>query len=170
MQMTSHLRRNLLTFLAVLVAPLMVAAATLRESPVTAESLGTTISDAKNLAARNAALQVIRVEGNSMLPYFGAGAVLVVKPISTAKLFPGMVVVYKNRFGETVAHRLVASGASGWVAQGYNNREVDSTPVTASNLIGVVYATLHSDGQPVSGATFASALEGTSVALAASAK
>jgi hypothetical protein len=56
------------------------------------------------------------------------------------------VVVYTNRFGETVAHRLVATVEGGWIAQGYNNSAPDSTVVNGSNLQGVVYATFHSSG------------------------
>jgi hypothetical protein len=58
-----------------------------------------------------------------------------------------MVVVYTNRFGETVAHRLVATTEGGWTAQGYNNETADSTVVNGSNLQGVIYATFHSSGR-----------------------
>ncbi len=170
MQPTANLRRIFLTFVAVFAAPVLACAATLRETPTSAETLNTALADAKRLAARSSEFQVVRVEGKSMQPYFGDGAVLVVKAIAPAKLTRGMVVVYKNRLGETVAHRLVTAGVSGWVAQGYNNNAVDSTPVNEANLIGVVYATLHSSGQVDAGYDLASAVQGTTVALAAPAK
>lgn len=114
--------------------------------PTTAISLDTVMADAMKLAELRPGSQVMRIEGKSMLPFFGEGSVVIVKKIDPAKLRAGMVVVYINRFGETVAHRLVSATEAGWMAQGYNNDKADSTPVNASNLIGVVYATFHSNG------------------------
>lgn len=114
--------------------------------PTTATSLDTVMADAMKLAELRPGSQVMRIEGKSMLPFFGEGSVVIVKKIDPAKLRAGMVVVYTNRFGETVAHRLVSATTEGWTAQGYNNTKADSTPVNAGNLIGVVYATFHSNG------------------------
>jgi len=123
-----------------------MARAELVTSPLTGISLSTVLADAQKLADARPGAQVMRIEGTSMLPFFGEGSVVVVKKIDTAKLRPGMVVVYTNRFGETVAHRLVATTAGGWIAQGYNNSRPDSTVVSAANLLGVVYATFHLNG------------------------
>jgi len=140
--------RTLLVTLAVFGAGMVRAEFTAR--PVTAVSLSTVLADAQRLAEVRPGAQVMRIEGKSMLPFFGEGSVVVVKKIDPAKLRAGMVVVYTNRFGETVAHRLVATVAGGWTAQGYNNAEADSTVVNGSNLQGVVYATFHSNGQQAS--------------------
>jgi signal peptidase I len=140
------------------------------ENPVSHLSLAATLRDAHALAANRTDLKVLRVEGHSMLPFFGPGAVLIVKTIPAEKLRTGMVVVYTNRFNETVAHRLVASTANGWTAAGYNNTEADSTPVNASNLVGVIYATFHSDARPMDSLALDSVSSGTAVALAASAR
>lgn len=138
-------------------------------NPVTGVSMTVALKDAHALAAHRTDLKVLRVEGNSMLPFFGSGAVLVVKSLPAEKLRAGMLVVYTNRFNETVAHRLVANTAAGWTAAGYNNTAADSTPVTGANLVGVVYATFHSNGttDPV---MLASVNAATPVALAASAR
>lgn len=101
------------------------------------------MADAKALASLHSDARVMQISGVSMLPYFGEGALVVVKPIDTNKLRAGMIVVYTNRFGEKVAHRLIAQDSNGWVAKGFNNDAADSTPVTAVNLLGVVYATFH---------------------------
>jgi len=143
------------------------AAATV--NPVSGVSLTAALRDANELAANRSDLKVLRVEGASMLPFFGSGAVLVVKHLPAEKLRAGMVVVYTNRFNETVAHRLVAPTAAGWTAAGYNNRDTDSTPVTADNLVGVVYATFHSNALPAS-PMVASLADATPVALAAPAR
>jgi len=98
------------------------------------------LADASVLAAARPGLRVMRVRGESMEPFFSDGAVLVVKAISAARLSPGMVIVYRNRFGETVAHRVIAAAAGGWRVQGQANDRPDTTLVTPANLIGVVYA------------------------------
>src|SRR3954464_2594803 len=113
-------------------------AALAASNPVSGVSVVTALNDARALTANRTDLKVLRVEGNSMLPFFGPGAVLVVKTIPAEKLREGMVVVYTNRFSETVAHRLVALTGAGWTASGYNNNANDTTPVTANNLVGVV--------------------------------
>lgn len=106
------------------------------------------MADAMKIAARRADLSVVRVAGQSMLPYFGEEAVLVLKKIDAAKLRVGMIVVYWNRFGEKVAHRVIAPVEGGWQVKGYNNDRPDSTLVNRENLLGVVYATFHSTGRP----------------------
>lgn len=139
-------------------------------NPVSGVSLATALKDAQALAANRSDLKVLRIEGNSMLPFFGPGAVVIVKTLAAEKLRTGMVVVYTNRFNETVAHRLVNATDKGWTAAGYNNREVDSTPVTAGNLVGVVYATFHSNALPADPMMLAGIVSNTPVALAAPAR
>ena len=128
-------------------------------------SLATAVADGHRLANK-AGDSVVRVSGTSMLPYFGDGAVLVLRSMAVDSLKPGMVVVYRNRFGETVAHRVEARTAAGWTVKGANNASADSTLVTAENLMGTVYVTLYSDA----GSSMAAAVANTPVALAASAR
>ena len=118
------------------------------ERPVSPVGIEQALSDARALAGQDANLKVMQVDGISMLPYFGPGSVLVVKPITAARLREGMVVVYTNRFGEKVAHRLEAQLGEGWKVKGYNNSRSDSTLVTGANLLGVVYAVFNTDGLP----------------------
>ena len=139
-------------------------------NPVTGVSLDTALRDAHSLVVKRPDLSVLRVEGDSMLPFFGPGAVLVVKHMGTEKLRSGMVAVYTNRFNETVAHGLIESTPAGWTAGGYNNPSADSTPVTAKNLVGVVYATFHSDASPNAPHLFSALTTATPVALAAPAR
>lgn len=138
-------------------------------TPVSVVDLETTLRDAHRLAEKIDAT-VVRVEGGSMLPYFGDGSVLVVRSGSFANLRAGMVVVYRNRFGETVAHRLEARTEAGWTARGANNRASDSTLVTAENFVGSVYVTFHSNARAAAGTDIASLVDSTPVALAASAR
>jgi signal peptidase I len=161
------LTRLLLAFAGLMVGAMELAA---RDNPVSGVSIMAALKDAQELAGDRADLKVLRVEGHSMLPFFGPGAVIVVKKLAVEKLRAGMVVVYTNRFNETVAHRLVGSSSAGWTASGYNNTEADSTPVTAGNLVGVVYATFHSDARPADATLLASVNAATPVALAAPAR
>lgn len=152
----------LLASLLMVSAP--VAKAAMLVAPATPVAFHDAMSDAIALSHQYANSTVMRVSGTSMLPYFGTGTLIVVKPISADHLRKGMIVVYRNRFGETVAHRLVGRTAAGWVAKGYNNTEPDSTPVNASDLIGVVYATFNTAG------AIAANTSSLSVAMAAPAR
>lgn len=133
-----------------LVAVLLVGGATsgfadgLNANPGSKVSLATALADAHRLAAGKGDT-VVRVSGVSMLPYFGDGSVLVVRATPVEALQPGMVVVYRNRFGETVAHRIESRAGEGWTVRGANNAVADSTLVTSGNLLGTVYVTLYSD-------------------------
>lgn len=133
--------------------------------------LATVLHDAHRLASAKGDL-VVRVRGASMLPYFGDGAVLVVRGAVIESLKPGMIVVYRNRFGEVVAHRIEERRGAGWSVRGANNPSADSTLVTAENLLGAVYVTLYAEPREAGvGERGAGALaERTLVALAASAR
>jgi len=159
--------RVLLSSLAILTAA--SAQAEIVARPMTTVSLDVVLGDAQTLASRHPGMQVLRVEGKSMLPFFGEGSVVVIKKIDGSKLRAGMVAVYHNRFGETVAHRLVETTTGGWIAKGYNNAEADSTVVNESNLVGVVYATFHSSGRSATPALASLALS-IPTALAAPAR
>jgi signal peptidase I len=157
-----------LLFAWALIAGSLVAA----DNPRSGVPFATALADAHRLVAAKPSLSVMRVAGNSMLPYFGDGAVLVLKPAAAAALRPGMIVVYTNRFNETVAHRIIAADGDGWIVQGYNNDHADSTRVTDANLLGAVYATFRS-AAPVAtsaDAAFMAAASATPLALAAPAR
>ncbi len=160
-------------FLTILVMALTWVGASAAEiHPAGPVAIDTALHDAHRLAAVRDGLQVVRVEGRSMLPFFGDGSVLVVKTMKAETLRAGMVVVYRNRFDETVAHRVEARGDAGWIVRGYNNADADSTAVTDENLLGAVYATFHSSGKPalVKGVDYAALMNATPVALAAPAR
>ena len=81
--------------------------------------------------------------GNSMAPLYGGNAIVVTNPIDFDDLTPGLVVVYQNSAGHNVVHKLSHRQGRYWVAVGENNRYIDEELVTPENLIGVVYATFH---------------------------
>jgi signal peptidase I len=164
----SRIFRNLaLTGLAFFAS---AAASFAAERPVSSVSFLDTLTDASKVAARHSDMQILRISGRSMLPFFGDGSVVIVKKIAANQLREGMVVVYQNRFGETVAHRIVNSVSTGFVVQGYNNAAIDTTVVNDANLIGVVYVTFHSSGASDANSALVSNVTMTQVALAAPAK
>ena len=152
---------------AVLAAVSQARGATTPAAPVVIRDV---LADAQTLARTHAGAKVMRITGTSMLPYFGDGAVVVVTPIDEANLRAGMLVVYRNRFGETIAHRLVARQESGWQIQGYNNSQPDSTLVTSANLLGVVYATFYPSSPGIPDERLAATAAPVAVALAAPAR
>ncbi len=117
-----------------------------------AEAGADPLADARALATAHQGLRIMRISGTSMEPFFTDGAVVVVRPLAFARLETGMLVIYRNRFGETVAHRLVVHTADGWRARGQANDKPDSTLVTPTNFIGVVYATFNDASPAVSAA------------------
>jgi signal peptidase I len=109
------------------------------------------IDTAQSEAARHEGDFVVIGFGDSMLPYYRPGTVMVVHPTSYFMLRQGMAVVYRNRQGTTVAHMLVECSEKGWLARGLNNAEPDDDLVTAKNLIGVVKAAFAASSAPATG-------------------
>ena len=82
--------------------------------------------------------------GASMEPLYTENTVLVINPIDFSDLSAGMIVAYRSDKGEQTVHRLAYKSGNSWIAVGINNATYDPTPVTAENLIGVVYAVFYS--------------------------
>ena len=119
--------RQVLSLATLFVALTVVrqAQARVTTAPASPVLIRDALADAQALARTHDGAKVMKISGTSMLPYFGDGALVVVQPIEAAKLRPGMLVVYRNRFGETIAHRLIARQDSGWQIKGYNNDQPD---------------------------------------------
>ena len=132
---------RILTASAALLVLMVTANVSAKEHVVGGMSYDAAVSDALTVAANRPEMSVVRVAGQSMLPYFSDDAVIVVKKIEAARLRVGMIAVYVNRFGEKVAHRVIGRVDGGWQVQGYSNDRPDSTVVKSDNLLGVVYAT-----------------------------
>jgi signal peptidase I len=116
-----------------------------------ADAIADPLADARALATAHQGLRIMRVSGTSMEPFFTDGAVVVVRPLAFNRLEAGMLVIYRNRFGETVAHRLLTRTPNGWRAKGQANDKPDSSLVTPANFIGIVYATFNDVSPAVSG-------------------
>ena len=80
----------------------------------------------------------LRGSGNSMLPLYQPGTVLVIAPVPFDELKRGQTVVYFKERNQPVAHILIAKCKDGWRVTGLNNQGHDAIGVTAENLFGVV--------------------------------
>lgn len=94
---------------------------------------------ANGLAAKSPGSFVVRGTGNSMLPLYSSGTLLVVKPVAFEQLARGMSVVFRKD-NRNIAHVLVAKTRDGWRTTGLNNRRQDFITVNAGNIRGVVVA------------------------------
>ncbi|HEY5551786.1 MAG TPA: S24/S26 family peptidase [Opitutaceae bacterium] len=139
--------RSLLGFI-VLCAMSVTAFAKVPVHPRSNVGFDTAVLDAMVVAMQKPGRSVVRMDGNSMLPFFGSDSIAVIQTIPAARLRLGMIAVYVNFLGEKVAHRVVEKAHDGWTVRGYNNSKSDTTVVNESNLLGVVYATFNTAGSP----------------------
>ncbi|HRE81990.1 MAG TPA: signal peptidase I [Opitutaceae bacterium] len=147
------------------------AGATDRSDSVSVGPVGAVV-DATRLAQQHSGAQVARVVGDSMVPFFSGGDVVVFKRIAFHQVRVGMIAVYENAWGETVAHQIVKVEPQGLITRGYHNREADSTRVTSDNFRGIVYGTFHAydNGVVASDLQSIELFRETAVVLAAPAK
>lgn len=157
-----------------LIAFCAMAAGVFAKGPVHPRSnvgFDTAVLDAMVVAMQKPGRSVVRMDGDSMLPFFGADSIAVIQQIPASRLRLGMIAVYVNFLGEKVAHRVVERVQNGWTVKGYNNSSADSTVVDETNLLGVVYATFNTAGSPKSaGAAGFAMLPTMDVVLGAPAK
>ena len=78
--------------------------------------------------------------GESMLPLYEPGTILVMQLCAYEKLERGQTALYRTHAGKVVAHVLITKARDGWRVAGLNNRIHDMEPVLAQNLVGVVIA------------------------------
>ncbi|WP_309384804.1 hypothetical protein [Cerasicoccus frondis] len=117
--------------------------------------LSRVIDDALSVARQNPSWVVMLGSGQSMLPYFGEGSVLLVERARYDELEPGMMAVYLDKSGDLVSHQLIRKVGSSWVTQGVNNAVVDKEYVGAHNYLGVVFGVLNSSGADPVGLAYA---------------
>ncbi len=99
---------------------------------------GAAVQKAHAYVAAHPDAQIALGTGDSMLPLYKDGTMIVIRHVPLDSLKPGMTIVYKSAEGWTVAHALVAKTSAGWVTMGINNPEPDANLVTSRNYVGVV--------------------------------
>jgi signal peptidase I len=99
---------------------------------------GQAASLANTFISSHPGAQVALGMGDSMLPLYKDGTMIVTERRPLDSLKPGMTVVYKSAQGWPIAHALVQQTQDGWVVQGLHNPEPDSELVTDQNYVGVV--------------------------------
>jgi len=108
------------------------------ESPlplIVPDAVAPSIAQAK---AREVNGVAVPAAGNSMMPLYRCGVIMIIARADYADLKRGQTVVYENSRGRTVAHVLVAKCRGGWRVTGLNNRTHDGEGVNSHNLRGVV--------------------------------
>ena len=96
------------------------------------------------LVPRVTGLHFVSVLSGSMSPTFDRGAVLVVKPVDSAAIQVGDVIVFRQPYDptSTTAHRVVAVNQNGssfnFETKGDANEVPDRDPVPADNVVGKV--------------------------------
>ncbi len=97
----------------------------------------------------------------SMRPTLDEHSVVALERVDFAHLRPGDIVIYRNRAGWPIIHRLLARQGNAWVVVGDANPTPDQESVTPSNLVGRVCAIFYSsEGLPTSPTAIASASPG----------
>ncbi len=97
------------------------------------------VGDALEVASTDPDWKVMRGAGDSMLPLFGDSSLLLVERTDYSSLKVGMIAVYRDGEGDLVAHRIFSREGCGFRAKGFNNRRLDSDPVTGANFLGIVF-------------------------------
>lgn len=100
------------------------------------------IADAKIIQKGHPTWNLFAGSGFSMDPFFGDNSLLFVEKTPISKMKPGMVAVFTDHQGDTVAHTVVRVTPEGLVTKGLNNSTIDPTPVTHERLIGAVIGRL----------------------------
>jgi hypothetical protein len=95
---------------------------------------------ASELALRTPGAFVLVGGGESMLPLYAPGTILVMQQCTYKELLRGQTAIYRNHEGKVVAHVLITKAHDGWRVAGLNNQIHDMEPVLAQNLVGVVIA------------------------------
>jgi hypothetical protein len=80
-----------------------------------------------------------------MLPTLGSNVLAVCEPAPFATLRAGDLVLYRNRAGTLIAHRLYQyiPGDAAWFALGDNNALADTQTVSATNYAGRVWVVFY---------------------------
>lgn len=113
------------------------------DRPSAALDVRTALLAAKGLEALDTGRMTTVGAGRSMMPVFGDDTVVVISAIPYDELEPNMFAAYYSDDGRAVIHELIDEQPRGWLAKGLNNASVDAELITEQNLIGVVYAVLH---------------------------
>jgi len=104
------------------------------------------LREAEQITAMNPHWEVVRGQGHSMTPYFGEHSLLLVDRSTGGALRPGTVMLYRDRDGDLIAHKVVGTDDNLLIAQGLNNTNVDPAPVPRDAVEGVVFGVLHTSG------------------------
>lgn len=140
--------RRFFSFAAILAAVLVTGCSTPRTdtsvAPRSSVSRENAVSLAQ-LAASTVGGQVFTVAASgSMKPTLDENSIVTIETVPFSDLRQGDIVIYRNRHGIPIIHRLYAQVNGGWCVLGDNNAAIDRESVTAGNIVGRVCAIFYS--------------------------
>lgn len=86
----------------------------------------------------------------SMKPTLDENSIVTVETISYSALRAGDIVIYRNRNGAPIIHRLYQQHGAQWLVLGDNNPSVDREAVTPANFLGRVCAIFYTSSSSAS--------------------
>lgn len=93
------------------------------------------------IAASNVGGQVFTVAASgSMKPTLDENSIVTIETVPFAELRKGDIIIYRNRQGVPIIHRLYEETNGRWLVLGDNNAALDREAVTADNIVGRVCA------------------------------
>ena len=108
----------------------------------------TTMHLAQVVKAAQPDAELATASGKSMQPIYSENTIFVIKPIDFEALQPGMKVAYSDPEGNQIVHQLRSKRDGSWEVEGVNNENPDRYNVTRQNLVGYVYMSFQSAGDP----------------------
>ncbi len=77
------------------------------------------------------------VFGSSMYPVLKPGDIIIIEKAGNEKICKGQVIVFKNKEGKFIIHRVVQISGSTIITAGDNVKEFDS-PIHINDVVGIV--------------------------------
>jgi signal peptidase I len=83
---------------------------------------------------------VVVADTGSMEPTLSGKSIVAIEHVSFTSLRQGDIVIYRDAGGLRIVHRLIKRSGNAWFVKGDDNATKDCELVTASNLVGRVFA------------------------------
>lgn len=122
----------------------LASQASAQKAPSSGVPFATALAEAIWLNEMNPRWDIYRGDGDSMYPHYGSHSLLLVKDTPIDAIRAGMMVLYIDAEGDRVAHLVDRVEGSQLRTRGAHTKEVDPTPVSQENLLGIVIGVMHS--------------------------
>lgn len=117
------------------------------EAPRSGISISMAAEESARITSLNSGWTIYRADGDSMHPHYGANSLLIVREVAVSELRKGMIVLYRDHEGDVVGHTVADVNAHGVRAKGTYTENLDPTPITGENIVGVVLGVMHASSE-----------------------